>query len=230
MLNKFGDEIIIHSQQHHPNIVKLLGVHYPSGSQLPMLVMEYLPYTLTKLLESKHVLDRYSVLLDVATGLEYLHSKQPPIIHRDLSANNILLTSYYMAKIADLGVSIFVKSQKSLQLTTAPGNHHIMPPEALVHDPVYNEKLDIFSFGCLILHTLTGQLPVPTDQFTPKPNNRESYVKVSEWERRVKFVEMLSKDNLIGLVPLAKQCLSNDPLERPDMIEVVEKVKGQFLL
>ena len=191
--------------------------------------MEYLPYTLTQVLESKHILDRYSVLLDVANGLNYLHSKDPPIIHRDLSANNVLLTQDYMAKIADLGVSTF-KQHKSNTPTPVPGNPIMMPPEAFNdHHPIYNEKLDVFSFGCLILHTLTGHFPIPTKQFVPKPSNRESYVKVSEWERRAEYVEMLSDDSLVGFVPLAKECLSDDPFERPDMIEVVAKVKGQFL-
>ena len=65
-------------------------MHYSPESQLPMLVMEYLPYTLCKLLEERQVKHHYSILLDVANGLDYLHQRHPPIIHRDLSANNVL--------------------------------------------------------------------------------------------------------------------------------------------
>ena len=208
--------------------MKLLGVHYTDDSPLPTLVMEYLPYSLLELLpKNKHILDSYSILLDVANGLNYLHSKQPPIIHRDLSASNVLLTGDYKAKIADLGMSCIKKHKRRYLLTPAPGATCMMPPEALNLDrPVYDEKLDVFSFGCLILHTLTGQFPLPA----PEPKRRNSFSKtISEWERRAEVVKMVPQDCLvIGLVPLAEQCLANDPSKRPAMIEVVEKVKGQF--
>ncbi|XP_019852828.1 PREDICTED: uncharacterized protein LOC109582527 [Amphimedon queenslandica] len=227
-LGKFGDEIILQSQVDHPNIVKLLGVHYSSGSQLPMLVMEFLPHTLVKLLgkdqdiRDDHDLDPYSVLLDVAIGLSYLHSQQPPIIHRDLTASNVLLTEdYNTAKISDLGVSL-VSKERHKRLTQTPGNFHIMPPEAFLHNPVYNEKLDIFSFGCLILHMLTGQLPaLPVDQ---SPSVKAF---ASQWERRVHgVVEKVLEDSPVGLVSLAKQCLSDDPPKRPNIIEVFEILKA----
>ena len=85
-----------------------------------------------------------SILHDVAEGLSYLHSRNPPVIHRDLSPNNILLKHLPLlpvAKIADLGVAkvINVDDTKSKQyLTKAPGTVHFMPPEALEDDPQYD--------------------------------------------------------------------------------------------
>ncbi|XP_011408822.1 PREDICTED: PTI1-like tyrosine-protein kinase 1, partial [Amphimedon queenslandica] len=103
LLCEFGNAIILHRQQHHPNIVKLFGVHYPSSSTpLPMLVMEYLPYSLLQLIEGRVAINKEAILLDFANGLDYLHSKRPPIIHRNIKASNILLTVGHNAKITDL--------------------------------------------------------------------------------------------------------------------------------
>ena len=184
--------------------------------------MEYLPYTLYQLLQKKVPLNADSILLDVANGLNYLHQKRPPIIHRDLSANNVLLTTGHKAKISDLGMSTLADAVKK-NLTTAPGNLYIMPPEALDHNPVYDNSLDVFSFGCLILHVLTGQFPVPNKEFVPKPNDPGSFVKVLEWDRRASYVQQVPHDN--GLLSIAKQCLDDNPSTRPSMAEAIEKFK-----
>ncbi|XP_011406707.1 PREDICTED: PTI1-like tyrosine-protein kinase 1 [Amphimedon queenslandica] len=184
LLSKFGDEVILHSQLHHPNIVRLLGVHYCTGSQLPMLVMEYLPHALLQLIERRGIINKEAILLDVANGLDYLHAKRPPIIHHNIKASNVLVTVDYKAKITDLSMSKLGDALKEHNYNTFPGNPYLMPPEAFVHNPVYSEKLDVFSFGCLILHMLTGNVIVPTDQYKPSPQDRNSFIKVSEWDRR----------------------------------------------
>ena len=84
----------------HPNLVQFKGICYPSSdtgkSGLPLMVMEKMQETLT-LLVAKHdnipFLVKLSILHDVSQGLSYLHSHNPPIVHRDLSSNKILLTS-----------------------------------------------------------------------------------------------------------------------------------------
>ena len=206
-----------------------MGVYYPPRSQLPMLIMEYLPFTLTQCLEKEELplQVKYCILLDVAKGVCYLHGKRPPIVHRDLIANNILLTSSYTAKISDLGVSRLADTFKKQQLSVAPGNAMVMPPEALEDDPVYDHKLDVFSYGCLILHVLTGQFPEPTNQFIP--GKSESYRKVPEWDRRLKYIQQIPEEN--ELLPLAKQCLNDNPTGRPEMIdchEFVEQVLSKY--
>ena len=132
--------------------------------------MEYLPLSLTQCLETYQDLSlqiKYSILLDVSKGLHYLHCKTPTIVHRDLTANNILLTSKFTAKISDLGVSRMANTFKRQQFTKAPGNCIVMPPEATKDSPSYDHKLDVFSYGCLILHVFTHQWSEPTDQYVP---------------------------------------------------------------
>ena len=108
---------------------------------------------------------------------------------------------------------------------TFSGNPYMMPPEAFVHNPVYNEKLDVFSFGCLILHMLTGNIIVPTDQYKPSPQDRNSFIKVSEWDRRASSIERVLGNQLI---PLAKYCLEDDPFRRinaSDIFEIISRLQ-----
>ena len=215
MMEKFEHEILLHSDQRHPNIVQLIGVYYPPDSKtIPALVMEYFPFSLFNCLRKQKLeLEvKYSILHDVAKGLCYLHGKCPPVVHRDLTASNVLLTSSYTAKISDLGVSrLIADAFKEGKLTTAPGNRHVMPPEAFKSNPVYNHKLDVFSYGCLILHVLTNEFPVPSDAASGPSA-------VPEWERRSKYIKKIRKEN--EFLPLAKKCLANEPEGRPEMSEI----------
>ena len=99
------------------------------------------------------------ILQDVARALVYLHSQTPPIIHRDLTANNVLLTSNMMAKLADLGVAKIIDPNLS-QLSTTPGTVVYMPPEALQEHPIYGTEIDLYSFGVLGFHIFSGKWPL----------------------------------------------------------------------
>ena len=101
---------------------------------------------------------KVSFLEDVSRGLDYLHKRDPPIVHRDLTAKNILLTSSLSAKITDMGNSRIVSlrpGQLAKTLSQLPGTLVYMPPEALSDDHRYGPSLDIFSLGHLALYTLT---------------------------------------------------------------------------
>ena len=173
IVRKYVEECQLMSDVRHPNIVQFLGVCFLdySPQALPVLVMEMLVTSLDELLERRPPVNislalKRSVLADVARGLVYLHTYQPsPIIHRDLSAKNVLLTSSMVAKISDLGNSRIVDFQPDelvKTLSKIPGTLVYMPPEAL-YTPSdcdstksrYGVKIDIFSFGHLALFTIT---------------------------------------------------------------------------
>ena len=145
----------------HPHIVQFLGLCYLEGSTLPVLVMERLDSNLDNLLETSPSLPltlKQSLLADVARGLLYLHTRNPLIVHRDLSARNVLLTSSLVAKISDLGNSRIMNlrpGQLARNLTCVPGTLSYMPPESLEEGSHYGPPLDIFSFGHLVLFTIT---------------------------------------------------------------------------
>ena len=147
------------SSLRHPNITQFLGLCFLQGTQLPLLVMERLETSLDDLLEHMPNIPlslKRSVLEDVASGLLYLHKRQPPVIHRDLTAKNVLLTSSLVAKITDMGNSriVDVRGQMARTLSKLPGTLVYMPPEALDDRHRYGTSLDIFSFGHLALFTI----------------------------------------------------------------------------
>ena len=214
------------SQLNHPNLVKFLGVHYKSGSDIPILIMEYLPMSLTECLEQKIIHNdvKNSILLDVSHGLLYLHTLNPPILHRDLTANNVLLNLDMSAKIADLGVSRVFEPNASklyMRMSTCPGTMVYMPPEAQKLN--YKEtsdnfdKLDVFSFGVLILHVCTQQWPEPDDSFD------EDNMPRTEVQKRKHLLDNVEIDDL---KQLAEQCLSNHPRSRPHTIDLVRRVSN----
>ena len=146
------------AEMRHPHVVQFLGLCFLEGSALPVLVMERMDSSLDELLESTPGLPltlKRSLLVDVVQGLLYLHSRNPAIVHRDLSARNVLLTSSLVAKISDLGNARIVNLQLSRTVTRLPGTLAYMPPEAFTEHSQYGPMLDIFSFGHLALFTLT---------------------------------------------------------------------------
>ena len=152
---KYMQECQLMSSLRHPNITQFLGECYLPDYRLPLLVMEKLDGSLDDLLEtipSIPLVLKYSMLEDVARGLLYLHKHNPQVIHRDLTARNILLTSSLVAKISDLGNSR-MSMLPGEPMTRLPGTLTYMPPEALGVDAQYGPSLDIFSFGHLGIYT-----------------------------------------------------------------------------
>ena len=229
MLEWFAGECELLSRLHHPCIVQFLGVWFEQGSQLPVLVMEYLHTTLSACLEKYGVLPEeisYGILRDVALGLRYLHERSPPIIHRDLSANNVLLTSNMNAKLSDLGVAKILNltpaRMTQMTQTKAPGTPCYMPPEAMVDHPKYTSKIDIYSYGVLIIHTLCGRWPFPGGVFCSDPQNPGAIIPVSEVERRAEYLREIGNDH--PLMAVIHQCLSNVPARRPEAPALLDQV------
>jgi len=219
----FLSEINTLSVLRHPCIVQFLGVHYQDDAPLPLLVMEKMHQSLHKFIMdtpncSLHVIA--GILRDVACGLAYLHAEK--VIHRDLKADNILLTSNNNAKIGDLGVAkVAATLQEGQHMTKEPGNTAHMPPEAQVDKAKYTTKLDIFSFGCVTIYSVVKQVPIPTDKFR-RLESQEAYERVDEITRRRKYLEKM--EDVPSLYDLAKECLSDEPDERPEPTVLVERL------
>ena len=193
MLTRFQGECELLSRLHHPCIVQFMGVYFEEGTPLPVLVMERLHSTLAATIDRYGVLPdqiSYGILCDVSLGLRYLHEHSPPIVHRDLSVNNVLLTPHMSGKISDLGVAKMLNlspaQMTQLVQTKAPGTPCYMPPEALSSRPKYNTKIDIYSMGVMLIHMFCGEWPFPTDAFQPDPGDPDSLVPVTEVERRAR--------------------------------------------
>ena len=227
VIQSFIKEINILSTLRHSNIVYFFGVHFREGSHVPVLIMERMWMSLAKLLDERKSIPlvvKVHILYDVACGLKFLHSQNPSVIHRDLTANNILVNKNMDAKITDLGLATALEAITRQRMSTAPGNLAHMPPEALRSNPMYTTTLDIFSFGCVSLHTLTQQFPTPTDQFESSQVSKDTVLKVSEYRRRWKYVEMV-KDQCTHFVYLISSCLKDEPEYRPNADKVCKWIE-----
>ena len=221
--SKFVRECKVMSTLRHPNIVQFLGICFlPNSSDLPVLLMEYMTTNLNSLLETYKDISlsmKISILNDVALGLAYLHSHCPPIIHRDLTATNVLLDSALSAKITDFGNSRLVDispDQLAKTMTCVPGTLVYLPPESLNPKPVYNEKLDSFSYGHLALYVITQVFPMPSAPTFLDPETNK-VIGRTEVERREEFIQSMENGDgdFIAIKKLIINCLCNDPAERP---------------
>jgi len=135
-----------------------------------------------------------------------------------------------MAKIGDLGTARFLKphSQAQLskvsQLTKAPGTVDFMPPEVMFDNPQYGTPLDVFSFACVCLHTVTQKWPSPTAPVYTDPKTNVLQPR-SEAERRELLLDMIYNEAFI-LKPLLLDCLENNPDSRPSIVEVSKKLEN----
>ena len=219
------------SKLNHPNIVRFIGIYHPPQQLFPVMIMELMDESLTAYAEKPNISfkRRMSILHDVAEGLSYLHSRNPPVIHRDLSPNNILLKHLPLlpvAKIADLGVAKVInvddKGSKRYQ-TKVPGTMDFMPPETFTDKPQYDVSLDVFSYGGIMLHTVNGKWPKPTDLTKYDPVTRQPKA-FSEVERRQECLDKMTGEAEV-LRPLVEACLDNDPVKRPSILKLSEKIK-----
>ena len=243
---RFVKECQLMSTLSHPNIVLFLGVCFCPGSRLPALVMERLLTCLHDLLDPGGDIPRQkslfplslkcSILRDVGHGLAYLHEQSPPIIHRDLTARNVLLNSGMVAKIVDLGVArIMPRMTAPATMTKGPGASVYMPPEAVApatsnsEKSKYDASIDIFSFGVITIFTIGETFP--SDPLGPNYLDEQSGLLVprTELQRRSEYMRdvntqlracgQLHADH--PLIHLIQQCLQNGPRMRPNIRDVL---------
>ena len=228
--SEFVKECQLMSTLRHPHVVQFLGVCFLPGSKMPALVMEKLVTSLHVVLNPEpspptkpYIPDslKCSVLLNVASGLAFLHGHLPPIIHRDLSARNVLLNEGMVAKIADLGMArTMPRMRGAATMTKAPGASIYMPPEALEDKSRYDTSIDIFSIGVVALFTLSQMFPDPLS--AGFMNNSGRMVGRTELERRAEYMQEVLRQFPQGhpLVRLIQQCLKNRIAERPSIQQV----------
>ena len=249
-VTEFVRECQLMSTLRHPNIVQFLGVAFFPGSRLPALVMERLLTSLHDLLAPDKpppsgavtplsffsMALKCSVLHNVASGLAYLHERSPPVIHRDLSARNVLLDSEMVAKIADMGVARIVpRMRAAATMTKGPGALIYMPPEAFAptrsnaEKSKYDAGIDVFSLGVVTIFTIGGVFPCDPLESTYYNQKSGMLLARTELQRRSEYmryvnVQLRACGQLRGdhpLIRLIQQCLHNLPAKRPGIREVL---------
>ncbi len=229
---RLGELCEMLSDLRHPNIVEFLGVYqkfeHEAGAVSPAIVTELLHTTLSQSIESCGVLPTrmsYAILEDVALGLRYLHERSPPLVHGDLSARNVLLTRCMSAKISDVGVAAFLDWNPAYSEILKKVAH--LPPEVTVFEldtvGLYTNKVDVFSYGVLIIHVLTGRWPEPD---RPSLSNSDYQLQKSlSFTEADSFAEYLHDfGEHHPLMGVTLQCLLSCPGQRPEMSEVLSQV------
>ena len=224
LLDNFERECLTWSKLRHHAVVQFLGVYFEPRSRLPVLIMEKMDTSLRKYLEGHSKKEfplhlKVLVLRQVVQALAYLHAQKPPLVHHDLSPNNVLLNKdSFMTKVTDFGMSRAINPSILTRKSSIKGTLAFMAPEALQDPPRYNETLDIFSFGNIILSTLTHEWPNP---IPPTYTKGGKIVGRSELQRRERYCEMFTAEEKKLLSPIVRQCLENEPDKRPSSAVLV---------
>lgn len=227
MKSKFYRECKMLWKIQHPNIVQFMGVHYYGGrdERHISLIMEFMPSSLEDCIKRCNMENftiglsvKLSILKDISYGLTQLHLSK--IIHRDLSASNILLTSSLRAKIADFGVSKLVRSGTLTKLSLAPGAMYIMPPEALEEGIQYSTKLDIFSFGIVSLYLTLQKLQLPTNTTLTSFHLEKKQIAIGKRMSSLNELGTINKP----LEKLVLDCLQDVPERRPCIQKVTKDI------
>ena len=224
----FEAECITWSKLRHPGVVQFLGVYLERGSRLPVLVMEKMDTSLRRYLET-HSKKEFSlhlkafVLRQICQALAYLHNQNPPLVHHDLSPNNVLLNMVsFVTKLTDFGMSRAINPSTITRKSSIKGTLAFMSPEALQNPPRYNEKLDVFSLGNVILSILTHEWPEPDP---PTKCEGDKIVGLSELQRRDRYVVLFTPQEKQLFLPTVSHCLENRPDKRPSSAVLVRELR-----
>ncbi|KAG6586961.1 TKL protein kinase [Phytophthora cinnamomi] len=219
----FIEEIKLAAPFDHPSVVKLVGIAWTVKTDIQALyeyvdngnVSDYLtrPGTLREWTQQK-----LQIALEVAEALVYLHSFAPPVLHRDLRASNVLLTSDMKAKVSKVGVShlrAIASGDNDQQTTMGPWQ----APEVLMGSDDRDPAVDIFSFGVLLSELDTHAPPYNDARSLSGTQLADAVVlqMIAAGAIRLRFGEDCPPD----LRSLADSCLAKNPRMRPAASEVV---------
>ena len=217
ILQRLARELNILIQLSHPNIVQFYGVFKPPevDSSLELTTDTYIVQELmccsleVRNLQRPRLAFRsvVDICLSVTSGLQYLHDRHDPIIHRDLASKNILLSHSGVAKIADLGVAKVLNQSQSSAFTRQPGTELYMPPEVKIQGIAYDTKIDIYSFGVVMLEVSIGRRATAGEAFEVAHCGSGMIKLVPELERREADFKELGDCHPLRLLIL--KCLGN---------------------
>ncbi|EYU38986.1 hypothetical protein MIMGU_mgv1a0029381mg, partial [Erythranthe guttata] len=156
VLLDYRKEIDIMRRLRHPNVLLFMGA--VCTDEKLAIVTEYLTRgslfkALHKNNQSLDIRRRLKMAIDVARGMNYLHHRNPPIVHRDLKSSNLLVDKSWTVKVGDFGLSK-LKCATFLTAKSGRGTPQWMAPEVLRNEPS-TEKSDVFSYGVILWELMT---------------------------------------------------------------------------
>nr|VDD47175.1 unnamed protein product [Brassica oleracea] len=216
IIQSFRQEVSLMRRLRHPNVLLFMGA-VTSPPRL-CIVSEFLPRgSLFRLLQrNTSKLDwrrRINMAMDIARGMNYLHSCSPPIIHRDLKSSNLLVDKNWTVKVADFGLSR-IKHETYLTSKSGKGTPQWMAPEVLRNESA-DEKSDIYSFGVVLWELATEKIPWET------LNSMQVIGAVGFMNQRLE----IPKDIDPLWIALMESCWHSDTKLRPTFRELMEKLR-----
>ena len=215
----------------HLHIVETLGWCKKETSTFPIIVMEKMDTSLKHHLDGctkDHfpLVDKVGILFQVATGIKFLHTRSPPLIHGDITANNVMLTGcppHCTAKLADFGLTRVFDITSITPQSIGRGTYAYISPEFFIQPPAITEKTDNFCFGILLIHTVTHNYPIPTAPARFKGGDQPLKA-LTELERRQQHIGLFTLQERHCLEDIIRPCLEQDPEERPTSTVVLRQM------
>ncbi|CAA7049658.1 unnamed protein product [Microthlaspi erraticum] len=252
---EFAAEMKVLCKVHHSNLVELIG--YAATVDELFVVYEYVQKGMLKnhLHEPQSKgntplswIMRNQIALDAARGLEYIHEHtKTHYVHRDIKTSNILLDEAFRAKISDFGLAKLVEKtgDGEISVTKVVGTYGYLAPEYL-SDGLATPKSDVYAFGVVLFEIISGREAVIRTEAmgTKNPERRPlasivlKALKNSPDSMNMSSLKEFIDPNMMDLYPhdclfkiamLAKQCVDDDPILRPNMSQVVISL-SQILL
>ncbi|KAL6335731.1 hypothetical protein AAG906_039494 [Vitis piasezkii] len=232
---QFKTEAQLLTRVHHKNLVSLFG-YCDEGSNM-VLIYEYMAKGNVKAYlsgKTEAVLSweqRLQIAIDAAQALEYLHNGcNPPIIHRDVKTENILLNEKLQAKVADFGWSKSMPAEGGSHVLTAiVGTPGYLDPE-YHRSSVPNEKTDVYSFGIVLLELISGRPAIIKI-------TKNNLCNITNWVHHIIAkgdIRMIVDPRLQGefetnsarrTIEIAISCVSFSSTERPTMSDIVVELR-----
>ena len=210
----FTEELSIVYNLNHSNLLK--PHHFDECGGCPYLVLPYCERGSAQRLIGKLTEEEaWRFLHDVSAGLEYLHAKEPPVIHQDIKPDNVLLEASGTFMITDFGISTRARSTLRRSVSHAEhsgGTMEYMGPERFGEKPAPIKASDIWSLGATLFELLTGSVPFVQLGGILQMNGALLPAIEGPWSERLKEV--------------VKACLSKDPWDRPTAHALREYVES----
>ncbi|MDR2037635.1 MAG: serine/threonine protein kinase [Bacteroidales bacterium] len=210
-VTQFSKEFKMVFNLNHPNLLR--PTHYDVFERMPYLIMPFCEHGSSSKISGKideHM--AWTFLLDVASGLSYLHGQNPPVIHQDIKPDNVLMDSASSFVITDFGIS--AKVRNTLQTAgSKAGTMTYMAPERFNTDYQPVKASDVWALGASLFELMTGKPPFGENGGLAQKGGAE-LVLPKGWSPKLK--------------QLILNCLKPKPWDRPTAKAIAEEAKQYF--